>query len=470
MAAFDRLLIDPTPDELARVLEQAAGAANKGARSGLVRLTAKRLAGPLAKVAAAPEGNRLWSGAADGRPPRLYSLVDLVWWTDAIGRRHHRVLAWRLADPRHGRSPFARDRRKRPPLWQIYPARVFLRLREGHQEPVVWCRCGVSGTPADVAWMGEVCGPCHDRREEGTVPPALGPEQTVLKGHNGAVFGLAFSPDGKTLATGSMDCAVKLWDLATGRERAALAGHQSRVDAVVYAPDGTLYTGDDDGEVFFWDAAGERRRLGEGHGQTGFLGLALTPDGRRLAVKHSRLTVWDLVSGSRHDLATNFMYRGRVAVAWDGTLLAANDQGGRSLGLWDTRTGQPRGTLAGHADLINCVASSPDGRGLATGSDDKSVRIWDLASGQCRAVLRGHTGDVWGVAFSPDGGVLASVGSHDGTLRLWDLAAGAELAALAWHLDRVFSVAFASGGEWLATGGEDGTVKLWPWRALVGER
>jgi WD40 repeat protein len=228
-----------------------------------------------------------------------------------------------------------------------------------------------------------------------SAPPALA---RVLEGHTGAVNGVAFSPDGRQLASTSDDRTVRLWDPTSGQQTATLEGH---TDWVAFSPDGRqLASTSDDHTVRLWDpASGQQTSTLEGH--TGRVnGVAFSPDGRQLA--------------------------------------SASDDG--TVRLWDPASGEQTATLEGHTDEVNGVAFSPDGRQFASASDDGQVRLWDPSSGQPTATLQGHTGRVNGVAFSPDGRKLASSGD-DGTVRLWDahsaaaisqLKLGGPVLALAW--------------------------------------
>ncbi|MCP4700100.1 MAG: AAA family ATPase [Gammaproteobacteria bacterium] len=292
---------------------------------------------------------------------------------------------------------------------------------------------------------------------------ANGREIRTLIGHTNDINSVAFSPNGKTLATGAEDNTARLWDTASGRELHALTVHASNVNSVAFSPDGkNLATGSGDSSVRLWDvASGREIRALTGHTMD-VMSVAFSLGGKILATGSwdNTARLWDAASG--HEI---YVFTGHtelvnsVAFSPDGKILATGSWDNTAR-LWDTASGREIHAFTGHTETVLSVAFSPDGKTLATSSDDNSVRLWDAMSGHEIHKFTGHINEIWSVAFSPDGKTLAT-GSDDNSVRLWDAASGREIHALTGHASRVWSVAFSPDGKTLVTGSWDNTARLW---------
>ena len=246
-------------------------------------------------------------------------------------------------------------------------------------------------------------------------------ELNLITGHTDGVRSVCFSPDGKTLASGSADNTVRLWAATTGQHLKTLIGHTEGVESVCFSPDGkTLASGSADNMVRLWAATtGQHLKTLTGHTEW-VASVCFSPDGKTLA------------SGSGDD----------------------------TVRLWAATTGKPLKTLIGHTDYVSSVCFSPDGKTLASGSGDDTVRLWAATTGKLLKTLTGHTSWVRSVCFSPDSKTLAG-GSWDNMVRLWDVTTGQHLEALTGHTWGVHSVCFSPDGKTLASGSWKGTILLW---------
>ena len=321
----------------------------------------------------------------------------------------------------------------------------------------------------------------------------------VLEGHTDDINSVAFSPDGQTLASGSGDDTIRLWNTNTGELIETFEGHTSYVTSVAFSPDGqTLASGSGDDTIRLWNAnTGELIETFEGH-RDYVTSIAFNPNGHTLAsgsgddtirlwnVNIREEVLWNLETGEPIEEQTEPLLqtlRGHtdsvtsVAFSPDGHTLASGG-GDDTIRLWNLETGEPieeqtdnnnteplLRTLTGHRYHVTSVAFSPDGHTLASGSGDDTIRLWNVNTGEFLKTLTGHTDSVDSVAFSPDGQILAGVSwddtIRDDTIRLWNVNTGEFLKTLTRHTDSVNSVAFSPDGQILASGSDDNTIRLW---------
>ena len=336
-------------------------------------------------------------------------------------------------------------------------------------------------------------------------------EVALLTEYTGPISSISFSPDGKTIVSGSDDGNVRLWDVLTGERLQTFTRNANQVLSVAFSPDGKIIAsgGDDTSEegpgvgIHLRDAhTGELLKVLEGN-KYGTLSVCFSPDGKTLASGGDRssdniLLLWDVDTGEpietfrSHERFGSFT---SVTFSPDGNIIASASRD-KTIRLWSPHTGLLLKTISGHTEPVNSVIFSPDGKlfisaaadgirvwdtdtnelikflpvpafsvvfspdgnTFVSGSSD-GIRVWDTRNLELLKTMTRDLVPIESVVFSPDGNTIA--GGRENNLHLWDVHANEHLKAFIGHTDSVRSVVFSPDGQTIASGSEDKTIRLW---------
>ncbi len=267
----------------------------------------------------------------------------------------------------------------------------------------------------------------------------------VLKGHKDWVTSVAFSPDGKTVVSGSEDKTIRIWSIESGMNVRTLRGHEAGVSAVTFSKDGKrIVSGSWDKTLKIWNVADGKELLSlEGH-EEHITSVDISFDDLYVlsGSGDDTLKVWDAKTGEEiYTLSHDNEYDvTSVAFSPDGQRIVSGD-GEHQLKIWNAATGEELRTIVAHEGAVSGVGYSTDGQRIVSGSWDRNVKVWNALNGKPLMTLKGHTKDITSVAFSPNEKYIASA-SEDQTLRVWNAQTGKLIHTFSKQSENISSLAF----------------------------
>lgn len=295
--------------------------------------------------------------------------------------------------------------------------------------------------------------PIHSQKDESLV--------RILSKHKEPILSAAFSPDDNTIATGSADKMIYLWNAGTGEVIKTLEGHTGKVQFLEFSPDGKYLLSAGGTQIFLWNLETGTSRTFAGH-KTHIWNTRFSPDGTKFLSTDllNKFRLWDLGSGEIiHSFEGHTKTALAVAISPDGKHIASGSLD-QTIKIWDAESQEMIRSINAHGGNIYSLDFSPDGQMLASASEDETIKLWDVNTGKIIKLLPGHQYAVMYVRFSPDGKFIVSA-SYDKTAKFWEVKSGQCIYTFIDHTDILNVADFSHNGRYIITGSNDATAMLW---------